>query len=111
MVKQSFRRLTYLVILIFSLSASLSYARAGAAVEEPSGLAMVTDVAVVRPLLIVSTVLGTALWVVGLPFSILGGNVKGSGEALVATPAKAAFMRCLGCTKSGYSSVSNVNRD
>jgi hypothetical protein len=40
--------------------------------------------------------------VVSLPFTALGGNVGAAGKALVVDPGKAAFVRCLGCTESGY---------
>ena len=46
--------------------------------------------------------LGTAVWIVALPFTALGGNVKKSGEKLVVWPAKNTFVRCLGCATAGY---------
>jgi len=66
--------------------------------ERPTGLAMAGDVALARPLLFVGTVIGTALFVVSSPFSLLGGNIAEAGKTLVVTPAKATFVRCLGCT-------------
>jgi len=57
---------------------------------------------IARPLLIGATVIGAGLFVVSLPFSALGGNVAEAGQALVVEPGKAAFVRCLGCTRSGY---------
>jgi len=39
---------------------------------------------------------------VSLPFTALGGNVAEAGQALVVEPGKEAFVRCLGCTTSGY---------
>ena len=71
-------------------------------VEAPKGFAMVGDLVVARPLLIGATVLGAAAFVVSLPFTALGGNVGEAGKALVVEPGKAAFVRCLGCTTSGY---------
>jgi hypothetical protein len=47
-------------------------------------------------------VLGTAIWLVALPFSALGGNVKDSAEALIGWPARNTFERCLGCPTAGY---------
>lgn len=69
-------------------------------VEAPAGYAMVGDLLIARPLLVAGTVIGTAAFLVSLPFSALGGNVKESADALVATPAREAFARCLGCTSS-----------
>ena len=70
--------------------------------EEPSASAMAADLALVRPAMLGVTVVGTALWVVSLPFSAAGGNIKGAADTLVVGPAKATFVRCLGCTQSGY---------
>ncbi|WP_104204330.1 hypothetical protein [Billgrantia saliphila] len=64
----------------------------------PSGGAMIADALIARPLLAVATLGGTALFVVSLPFSALGGNVDAAAETLVKTPAQATFRRCLGCT-------------
>ena len=67
---------------------------------QPSGGAMVVDALVARPLLAVATVGGTAVFLVSLPFTALGGNVGPAAEALIKTPAEATFRRCLGCTVS-----------
>lgn len=93
--------------LAFCLSLLLShgafaYPVSGAVQEEPSALAMAGDLVLVRPAMFAITVLGTAVWVVGLPFSAAGGNVKGSANTLVLQPAKNTFVRCLGCTQAGY---------
>lgn len=70
--------------------------------EEPSALAMAGDAIIARPLGLVFTAVGTVLYVVTLPFTALGGNAKQAGKELVVGPAEATFVRCLGCTKSGY---------
>lgn len=66
--------------------------------NRPSASAMLTDAAIARPLLLVLTVGGTALFLATLPFSALGGNVTEAGKMLVVGPAKQTFLRCLGCT-------------
>ncbi|WP_068827549.1 multidrug transporter [Pseudomonas sp. BMS12] len=71
-------------------------------VEAPPAYAMVGDLIVARPLLIAGTIIGAGVFLVSLPFTALGGNVKEAGEALVVEPGMAAFVRCLGCTESGY---------
>lgn len=71
---------------------------ATAVTDRPTGVEMAMDAVLARPLLLVSTVVGTGLFVVSLPFSALGGNVEEAGSTLVATPFKATFVRCLGCT-------------
>ncbi len=70
--------------------------------DTPEAYAMVADAVIARPFLIAGTVIGTGLFVVTLPFSALGGGIESAGKALVVEPGKAAFVRCLGCTKSGY---------
>lgn len=72
------------------------------ALEAPKGYAMAGDLIIARPLLIAGTVIGAGLFLISLPFTALGGNVKEAGEALVVEPGMAAFVRCLGCTESGY---------
>ncbi|RTQ98918.1 hypothetical protein [Halomonas nitroreducens] len=66
----------------------------------PSGGAMVADALLARPLLAAATVGGTAVFLVSLPFSALGGNVDAAAETLIKAPAEATFRRCLGCEVS-----------
>jgi len=68
--------------------------------QRPSAGAMVLDALIARPLLLALTTAGLGLFVVTLPFSALGGTVAETGKTLVAGPAKATFLRCLGCTKT-----------
>lgn len=71
-------------------------------VEAPKGYAMIGDLIIARPLLIGATAIGAAAFVVSLPFTALGGNVGEAAQSLVVEPGKEAFVRCLGCTSSGY---------
>jgi hypothetical protein len=71
-------------------------------VEAPKGYAMIGDLVIARPLLIGATAIGAAAFVVSLPFTALGGNVGEAAQSLVVEPGKEAFVRCLGCTSSGY---------
>ncbi len=64
----------------------------------PSGGAILMDVVVLRPLSLVGTVLGTAVFIVGLPFEAMSGDVAGPANRLVAQPAKFTFTRPLGDT-------------
>ena len=57
---------------------------------------MAVDILFTRPIGIISIVLGTALFIVSLPFSALGGNTKQAYENLIAKPAKYTFKRPLG---------------
>ena len=70
--------------------------------EDPTALAMTADLLLVRPAMFSFMVIGSAVWLVGLPFSAAGGNIKDSADTLVVGPAKNTFVRCLGCTNAGY---------
>jgi hypothetical protein len=63
---------------------------------------MAGDLVVARPLLLAATVAGSVFYVVSLPFSLAGGNALEAGDTLVVGPAMSTFVRCLGCTRSGY---------
>lgn len=64
--------------------------------KDPSGGAMFADFVLVRPVGIVALVAGSVLFVISLPFSALGGNVKVAARSLVVKPAKFTFTRPLG---------------
>jgi len=83
------------------LLAFSSLGHAQAMDETPSALAMTGDAIFVRPALLATTILGSAVYLVSLPFSLLGGNADEAGEVLVMGPARATFVRCLGCTRTG----------
>jgi hypothetical protein len=106
-----FRSLTSALALALAVTSASAFAEMSQSntsgdpvydVQAPPGYAMIGDLLVARPLLIAATVIGTGVFVVSLPFTALGGNVKAAGKALVVDPGKAAFVRCLGCTESGY---------
>lgn len=77
-------------------------AREGAVDENPNGFAMLGDLVVARPVGLLLTVGGTALWLVSLPFSLLAGNAGDVADNLILGPGEQTFMRCLGCRQSGY---------
>lgn len=68
----------------------------------PSAAAMVGDAIIARPMLLALTAAGTATFLVTLPFSALGGNTGEAAKMLVVGPAKATFVRCLGCTEAQH---------
>ena len=96
------RKITRLIVVAIT-SISLMMPIQGFAsteVQQPNAAEMTVDLLVARPAGVVLTVLGTAVFVVGLPFSLLGGNVKSSAQTLVVGPAKTTFVRCLGCVNN-----------
>lgn len=68
----------------------------------PGEVAMIGDSLIARPVLAAATVVGTALYAVTLPFSVLGGNEDEAAEKLVRAPARNTFLRCLGCTPAQH---------
>lgn len=64
---------------------------------ETTAAYMIGDLLVARPLGIVAAGVGTAAFLVSLPFTLMGDNVKEAADHLVVGPAHAAFTRCLGC--------------
>lgn len=70
--------------------------------ESPNEWAMVGDLLVARPIGVVLTVGGTAVWLISLPFTLLAGSASEAAGTLIGGPAEATFMRCLGCRNTGY---------
>jgi hypothetical protein len=105
-----FRILAVTLALFFGLQMTPAFAQVEASgsgdpvyeIQNPPAYAMIGDLLVARPLLIVATVLGAGLFIIASPFAAAGGNFKATGQALVVDPARAAFVRCLGCTGDGY---------
>ena len=86
-----------LIITLVFIPFGTSALAVGKTVEkENSGAYMAAYLILARPLGIVATVFGCAVFVVSLPFSLLGGNTKQAGQKLVKEPASFTFVRPLG---------------
>ena len=105
-----FRILAATLALLFGLQVTPAMAQAEASgsgdpiyqIQNPPAYAMIADLVIARPLLIVATAVGAGLFVIALPFTAMGGGIGRTGKALVVDPGRAAFVRCLGCTGDGY---------
>ena len=64
--------------------------------EDRNAPAMILDLVLLRPLGLVGFAVGTAVFVVTLPLSALGGNTGEAAKKLVVAPAKYTFTRPLG---------------
>jgi protein-S-isoprenylcysteine O-methyltransferase Ste14 len=84
------------IVFVTSVFASTSFAQAVMQEEEISTENMIADAVLVRPLGLCAVVLGVGLFIISLPFSALGKNVKEAGQKLVVAPAKFTFQRPLG---------------
>ncbi len=95
------RRLPGQLLLCAALTGALAETANAATEEEPSAEVMAADMLLARPLGVVATVAGTAVFLVSLPFSAAGGNVEQAAKTLVVGPARETFVRCLGCRSAG----------
>jgi hypothetical protein len=66
------------------------------ALENGGPMEVATDALVVRPACLVATVVGSAVFVVALPWAAISKSVKKTANALVAKPANATFTRPMG---------------
>jgi len=64
--------------------------------QERSTAKMAADLILVRPVGILAMAFGTAVAIVGIPFSALGGNTGETFNKLVVAPTKYTFVRPLG---------------
>jgi len=96
--KKSLITLMMTAMILMPLAANAAeYFEAG----DPSGGAMMFDLAVVRPVGIVATAIGCVFFVLSSPFSALGGNIDTDGQKLVKDPVAFTFKRPLGEFESG----------
>ena len=101
-MKNSHRKLISWLMAVALAFGSLSMATSAAAGEtydfnaKPSAGEILIDILVMRPVMLVGTVVGAAAFIVSLPFSALGGNVGDTAETLVVEPAEYTFLRPLG---------------
>ncbi|WP_434223238.1 hypothetical protein [Sinimarinibacterium thermocellulolyticum] len=87
----------YAVAAVLVLSASAAHAQIDSVDESPSAAAMAFDFAVVRPLGLVATVGGIALFIAQLPFALIQGEPPSEpARRFVVEPAAYTFSRPLG---------------
>jgi hypothetical protein len=83
------------LLVTTSLAQEQNYAPAPAQ-KEVTADAMLADVFLLRPFGFVATVLGTAVFVVSLPFTLPTRSVDQAAQKLVVDPGKFTFVRPLG---------------
>jgi hypothetical protein len=72
------------------------------AVEVDDSVAVAADVLVVRPVCLVATVVGSALFIVALPVAATSKSIKQTARTLVVKPAKMTFTRPIGDMEALY---------
>jgi len=99
MQKSNRKLLTYFLAFMLALSNVMFSANVAAyemASQEPTAGTMLADTFMVRPFMLVATILGAATFVVTLPFSVLGDNIGEAASTLVGEPFAYTFVRPLG---------------
>jgi diacylglycerol kinase len=84
------KALIIIATVLFAFTATLSFA------ADNQDQAMIGDILILRPLGLLATAVGAIVQGIGLPVSLLGGNAKEAGDALVVAPAKFTFVRPVG---------------
>lgn len=87
------KRLTLLCLLAFLLSYATPSTQA---FSDYSPEAIAADAIVVRPVCLAATIVGTAIFAVSLPFTLIAGKVGKTADSLIAKPARATFVRDMG---------------
>lgn len=84
-----------LIAAAIGMTSPAASARDGS-ITGDKGSDMLIDLVLVRPLGVVATAIGTAAFVVALPFTIPSGSVEASAREMVQKPAAYTFSRPLG---------------
>ena len=95
-MKSLLPRKSLVAVVATALLAASPLATAAVRYGDPNFSTMLIDGAIARPLGLGATVVGTAIWIVTLPFSALGGNVGEAADKLIIEPARFTFVRPLG---------------
>ena len=106
-MRNLFKKMFSLVMAGVLAISSLAFAPAALAVRnntmpydlvsaEPTAGEMMADALMVRPVMALGTVATTAVFLVSLPFSLLGGNAGDAADKLVVEPFKRTFLHPLG---------------
>jgi hypothetical protein len=87
---------TKLITTICVLAIGFLSAASCPASQNANPMEVAADALVVRPACLVATVVGSAVFVVALPWAAASKSMKSTAKALVVAPANATFVRPLG---------------
>ena len=88
--------LTILTMTISPLSALAAHDDFPENKEPADPGVMLVDLVLARPVGAIATIAGSLIFVVALPFSLLGGNTDDTWQSLVVSPAEYTFKRPVG---------------
>lgn len=89
------------VALAFTLISTTAFAAEGFE-KEPAGEEILLDALLLRPVGLATIFVGTAAFVVTLPFTVPAGGVGLAGRKFIVEPFKFTFTRPIGTTASNY---------
>ena len=87
---------TKLITTACVLAITLSTVTPSRASGDSDSMKVIADTIIVRPMCLVATVVGSAFFVISLPFAATSRSIKQSAHVLVVKPARATFTRPLG---------------
>lgn len=92
------RSMIIVFLIVFLLAAGIPQASANSSEKgkERSAMGMFGDLVALRPLGLAATVIGAGVFVVSLPFTLIGGYVNEASQKLVVEPFLFTFDRPLG---------------
>jgi hypothetical protein len=90
------KRKRNLLVGLLTLGLSLSAPVSAYSDDDEEASAMICDTLFARPACLAATIVGSAFFVVSLPFAAISKKVERAAEVLVVLPAKATFTRPLG---------------
>lgn len=64
--------------------------------DRPTGTEITFDLAIARPIGVVSLAAGASIFIVSFPFAVVAGGVRDTANALVGEPYRFTFVRDLG---------------
>ncbi|HOB61958.1 MAG TPA: hypothetical protein PKI41_07520 [Candidatus Competibacteraceae bacterium] len=90
------RGIILILTAILTLTAPLTMAEEGGPNAPASPDLMAADMLLARPAGVVATVLGSAIFIVGLPFTLISGSTDQAAQQLMQKPANYTFSRPMG---------------
>lgn len=107
-------KIKHTLVALLATAVISTQAHAAVEVDEhdfgPTYATAAADIALVKPFQVVKAVTGTAIHLIGLPFSLATNSVESSANVLVRQPWE-DLKRCVGCTGAydDYVNSQNIN--
>jgi len=97
MYKCKNKSLVLIIVSVFLLTTAITpaFAQPENQNSKPTAAAMVCDLVFLRPLGLAATILGSALFIISIPFTA-GRNIEYTKQKFIEEPAKYTFQRPLG---------------